>query len=102
MTTTLLPIAGGSITDPDSATASERALDTEWTPDYSTGFVWVHNATDDTAYLVTEDDATTDGRGVPAGATAKLGPYPRGHALWIYGLGTGSVHYSFDLTQSEG
>jgi hypothetical protein len=100
MTTNLRPVSGGSITDLDNATASNRALDTDFALRF--GYVLIHNASDAVAYLVTADDALVSGRGIPAGATATFGPYASGTDLWLYGTGSGDAYYSFDLVVSEG
>ena len=102
MTTNFSPVTGGSVTDLDSVTAADRKLDTSTAWNKGFGLVIVHNASDAVAYLVTEDDATTGGRGIPASSTAVFGPYPRGLDLWLYGSGSGSAHYDFDLVASEG
>jgi hypothetical protein len=101
MTTTILkPIAGGTIADPDSVTAADRKLDTGFP--LQSAYVMIANATDAVVYLVTADDALVSGRPIVAGGGAAYGPFQTGVDLWVYGTGTGDVHYSFDQTQSEG
>ena len=102
MTTNFNPVAGGSIADLDSGTPVDRLLDTAWDVAYGYGYVMVANASDAVVYLVTENDATTGGRSISAGGSGVYGPYQRGVTLYLYGLGSGSAHYDFDLVRSEG
>jgi hypothetical protein len=100
VTTHFSPVAGGSISDLDDATAGNRKLDTAFALRF--GQIMIANNSDAAAYLVTADDAVTSGRMIPAGATATFGPSARGVDLWLYGTGSGDAYYSFDLVVTEG
>jgi hypothetical protein len=101
MTTKLVLGPGGTITDLDSATASERAVLTT-DVDTVTAKIYISNLSDAVAFLVAEDDATASGMIVPAGGGVEYGPFEIAlFAAYLYGGGTGSAHYTWNPVRSE-
>jgi len=102
MTTTLIPYDGNTITDAGGAASGRDVEYTNWPAGFETGYVIVSNQTDGPVCLRTANTAALAGRVVGSGSLFAFGPYPRGTALWVYGVGTGSVYIGFDVVASEG
>lgn len=100
----LKPTLSQSIDVADETSANRLISVTNWNAAYATGYVLVHNDSDDVCFVSTASTAAATCRGVPAGATASFGPYTRDEAagLYIWGAGTGNAVVGFDLVVSEG